>query len=207
MTIVMITKSPGLRAVKKERTRNHLIETAIALFSKQGIENTTVDQIAVEAGVGKGTVYNYFATKEDLIVAFMADFELRARPAVKKFAESRKPLAEILAGFAWHLLEAKAQHRTFVRSFLARMVGPDDSFQPHVQEMQQAIDGTLTLLFERLQRRGMVRGDLAIEDLRMNFKTMHLGLTVLWAMEGPPFRETQKLLATQMAMFAQGVKC
>lgn len=205
-TVMQPAENPGLRASRKERTRSRLIEKAIALFSRQGIENTTVEQIALEAGTGKGTVYNYFATKEDLIVAFMADLELRAHPAMKRFAESDAPLADILAGFAWHLLKAKRHYRTFVRSFLARMVGPDESFQPHVVEMQKAIDATLTGLFSRLQERGVVRRDLSITALRMNFKTMHLGLTVLWALEGPPWRETRKVLNAHMSMFAQGVR-
>lgn len=196
---------PGLRATKKERTRAHLVETAVALFSRQGIENTTVEQIALEAGTGKGTVYNYFATKEDLIVAFMADLELRSQPGLKRFAESKLSLSHILSGFAWHLLKTKSQHRTFVRSFLARLIGPDESFQPYVVEMQAAIDATLTAFFSRLQERGMVDADLPLRDLRMNFKTMHLGLTMLWALEGPPWRETRKVLRAQMSMFAEGI--
>lgn len=204
MTVVIIDKS--LRARKKERTRAQLIEAGIALFSRQGIENTTVEQVALEAGTGKGTVYNYFATKEDLIVAFMADLELRAHPAVKRFAELDAPLADILSAFAWHLLDAKRHYRMFVRSFLARMTGPDDSFQPHVVEMQKAIDATLTMLFSRLQQRGMVRKEVDLQHLQLNFKTMHLGLTVLWALEGSPWRETRKVLNTQMAMLAKGIE-
>ena len=199
-----ITKS--VRSRKKERTRKQLIDTAIALFSRQGIENTTVEQIALEAGTGKGTVYNYFATKEDLIVAFMADLELRAQPTVKRFAELDAPLAEILSAFAWNLLDAKRRYRMFVRSFLARIVGPDDSFQTHVLEMQKAIDTTLTMLFSRLQQRGIVRKDLDLQHLQLTFKTMHLGLTVLWALEGSPWRETRKVLTTEMAMMAKGIE-
>jgi AcrR family transcriptional regulator len=195
----------SLRDSKKESTRARLIATAIELFSLNGIEATTVEQIAMEAGIGKGTVYNYFETKEDIIVAFMADLE-RTLPAVKRFSESDAPLEEILAGFAWHRLEAKRKYRTFVRAFLARMMGPDESFHPHVVEVQSAMDTTLTALFSRLQARGRVRSDLAMEDLRMNFKTMHLGLTMLWALEGPPWRETRKVLEAHMAMFAQGTK-
>jgi hypothetical protein len=86
------------------------------------------------------------------------------------------------------------------------MIGPDESFQPHVVEMQRAIDEILTALFSRLQERGKVRKSMAIEELMMNFKTMHLGLTMLWALEGPPWRETRKVIRTQMGMFAKGVK-
>ena len=100
MTKVINTpeKRGGLRASKKARTRAHLISVAIDLFSRNGIDSTTVEQIALEADVGKGTVYNYFASKEDIIVAFMADLERRAQPAVRRFSESDSPIEGLLAG-------------------------------------------------------------------------------------------------------------
>lgn len=207
MTVVTIEKAqPGVRAAKKESTRAQLIATAIDLFARNGIDGTTVEQIAAEAGVGKGTVYNYFAAKEDIVVAFIAELERSSLPAVKRFAESRAPLEEILEGFAWQLLKAKRDHVPFMHAFLARMMGPDNRFHDHLVEMQAAIDATLTALFSRLQARGLVRADTDMGDMRMSFKTMHLGLTMLWALEGAPWRETRKVLKGHMAMFAAGVK-
>lgn len=207
MTMVMIENQPdiGIRKRKKLQTRSHLMQTAIRLFAEQGIEATTVDQIAAQADLGKGTLYNYFRTKEDIIVAFMADLERAAMPAMLRLAESAKPLDVVLADFAWHLLHVKRGYRPFVRAFLARMISPDDSLRPQVVEMQTAIDGTLNTFFGRLRERGLVQRDLAMEDLRLSFKTMHLGLTMLWALEGSPWRKTRRILRSQMSMFAKGI--
>ncbi|MBL8232169.1 MAG: TetR/AcrR family transcriptional regulator [Bryobacterales bacterium] len=207
MTMVIIENQPdiGIRERKKLQTRSHLMETAIRLFAEQGIEATTVDQIAAQADLGKGTLYNYFRTKEDIIVAFMADLERAAMPAMLRLAGSAKPLDVILADFAWHLLHVKRSYRPFVRAFLARMIAPDDSLRPQVVEMQTAIDRTLTTFFGRLQERGLVQRHVAMEDLRLNFKTMHLGLTMLWALEGSPWRQTRRILRSQMSMFAKGI--
>ncbi|MGH9627214.1 MAG: TetR/AcrR family transcriptional regulator, partial [Bryobacteraceae bacterium] len=54
------------RARKKASTRAQIVAAAIRLFSEQGIDAVTVDQIAAAADVGKGTIYNYFQTKEDI---------------------------------------------------------------------------------------------------------------------------------------------
>lgn len=202
MTQVM---SP-VREQKKEQTRERLIACAIELFEKRGIEGTTVDEIATRAGTGKGTVYNYFASKEDIIVAFMAQMESRMQPAIRRYAESDKPLGQVLASFAWHHLRPKSPYRSFVRAFLARMMSPDEGFLPHVVEMQTAIDANLTGLFERLQKRGRVSEKLAMADLLLNFKTMQLGISMLWALEGPPWTGTRKVVKTQMAMFARGIE-
>jgi 16S rRNA (guanine966-N2)-methyltransferase len=50
-----------------EATRARIIETAIRIFGKRGLAAPTVEEIAAEAEVGKGTIYNYFATKEEIV--------------------------------------------------------------------------------------------------------------------------------------------
>ena len=49
--------------------RDHLVEVALRLFAKQGFHATGIDQIVAEAGVARMTLYKYFKSKDDLIVA------------------------------------------------------------------------------------------------------------------------------------------
>ena len=58
----------GLRELKKVRTRRHIADTAARLFADRGFENVTVSDVAREAEVAEQTVYNYFRTKEQLVV-------------------------------------------------------------------------------------------------------------------------------------------
>jgi AcrR family transcriptional regulator len=58
--------SPGLREVKKARTRQAISDVATALFGEHGFEQVTVAQIAAAADVSIKTVFNYFASKEEL---------------------------------------------------------------------------------------------------------------------------------------------
>ncbi|MCV7215838.1 TetR family transcriptional regulator [Mycobacterium crocinum] len=60
---------PGLRELKKQRTRATLIDVAIQLCIDQGYENTTVEQIAAAAEVAPRTFSRYFSGKEAVIVA------------------------------------------------------------------------------------------------------------------------------------------
>ena len=55
----------GRRNAKPERYRN-IVETAIAEFAQTGYDNTRIDDIALKSDIGKGTIYNYVATKFDL---------------------------------------------------------------------------------------------------------------------------------------------
>ena len=51
------------------RKRDEIQRAALALFSRDGYERTSVDAIAAEAGVSKRTVYNHFGDKENLFLA------------------------------------------------------------------------------------------------------------------------------------------
>lgn len=59
---------PGLRERKKRELRHLLSELALDLFSKRGFESVTVAEIAAAANVSEKTVFNHFATKEDLLL-------------------------------------------------------------------------------------------------------------------------------------------
>lgn len=60
----------SLREKKKIETRNKIFEIAGRLFKEKGFDNTTVDEITREAGIGKGTFFNYFPAKEVLLREF-----------------------------------------------------------------------------------------------------------------------------------------
>lgn len=65
----------SLREKKKIETRNKIFEVAGRLFKENGFENTTVDEITREAEIGKGTFFNYYPTKEALLVDFVRQKE------------------------------------------------------------------------------------------------------------------------------------
>ena len=60
---------PTVRARKRERTRDALYRAALRLFDSQGYESTTVDDVAVAAGVSRRTFFRYFESKEAVVFA------------------------------------------------------------------------------------------------------------------------------------------
>jgi AcrR family transcriptional regulator len=77
----------GLRQRKREETRERLTRAAMALFLERGFEAATIDDIAAAADVSRRSFFHYFATKEDVVVAWQEDIaalltdEVAARPA------------------------------------------------------------------------------------------------------------------------------
>ena len=91
----------GLRALKKEQTRQLIADTAWRLFADRGFDNVTVAEIARAAQVAEATVFNYFRSKEDLFYSRFEAFSARLADAVR----DREPGESALAAFRRALLE------------------------------------------------------------------------------------------------------
>lgn len=94
---------PGLRERNRARTYADITEAAIDLFSEQGFDATTVDQVAVAAGVSPATFFRYFATKEDVLFTDEAASAAELVAAVAARSDrnpSVRALAEPIVAFA-----------------------------------------------------------------------------------------------------------
>lgn len=78
---------PGLRELKKARTYRHIADTAARLFAEKGYEQVAVSDVAREAEVAEQTVYNYFPTKERLVM----DRDQLVRDRLSDLIRSRPP--------------------------------------------------------------------------------------------------------------------
>src|ERR1700744_2321771 len=74
------------RLSKRERTRRQLVVASISVFSRNGVAASTMHQIAAEAGMTTGTVYNHFHTKAEIVTAVARTIAetVRARSAVAR---------------------------------------------------------------------------------------------------------------------------
>jgi AcrR family transcriptional regulator len=82
-----VTQPAGLRARKRERTRQALSDAAIALFLARGFDQVSVAEIAAAAEVSKPTLFRYFDSKEDLVLHRIADHAGEAARVVRSASE------------------------------------------------------------------------------------------------------------------------
>jgi AcrR family transcriptional regulator len=61
------------RDARKARTREALLEAAARVYARSGFDGATLDEVAAEAGFSKGAVYGHFGSKENLLLALMAE--------------------------------------------------------------------------------------------------------------------------------------
>lgn len=110
--------------MRPQRGRQKLLDSATKLFEIQGYFATTVEQITAEAGVSKGLVYNYFKSKEELLVALIEDATGKMA-ATSKILTRDQPLEDTLSAFIddfFRLL--KTEHR-FLKLQLSLLLAPE----------------------------------------------------------------------------------
>jgi len=97
------SKTEGTRMQKRaRRTRKKLKKAALDVFAEKSVDAATVEEITDKADVGKGTLYQYFEDKEEIVVTLIED-------AVNHLIErirSYDPAPETLEGMLEHLLNA-----------------------------------------------------------------------------------------------------
>jgi TetR/AcrR family transcriptional repressor of nem operon len=88
-----MTNSATQAAGKRER----LVESATSLFHEQGVQRTTLAEVAERAEVPLGNVYYYFKTKDELLGAVLAGYQEQAAVLIASFERSRSPQARLKA--------------------------------------------------------------------------------------------------------------
>jgi AcrR family transcriptional regulator len=95
-----MAKGEGLRERKRRQTRQRIVEAGLDLFLRQGIDATTLDEIAAAADISRRTFFAYFPAKEDIVLAWQDGADLALQQAVADAAPGRAPLAAVQVAIA-----------------------------------------------------------------------------------------------------------
>jgi AcrR family transcriptional regulator len=142
-----------------QRNRERILEVAKEAFTRSGA-NASLDDIAKQAGVGPGTLYRHFPTREELLKAvYRAELEKLAA-AEQKLAQSMPPAAALRA---WLLLfvDAIAAKQLIAPALNTLLGDPKKVFEASYAKMHQAIRA----LVKRAVESGEIRSDLDPADL------------------------------------------
>jgi AcrR family transcriptional regulator len=146
-----------------ERNRKRLLESAQVLFRERGLDVSVAD-IAEAAGVGRGTLFRNFASKEDLIAAIVAERMQEAAKRGQELLESEAPdeaVFEFLAELVGRQQLDRALFQALDETWLSKDV---------IRTAHAAVFDVLEQLLKRAQDAGTVRSDVGPMDLLMMFK-------------------------------------
>jgi AcrR family transcriptional regulator len=140
------------------------VASARLLFARDGID-VPVEEITHHAGVGMGTLYRHFPTKDDLVDAVLED----AFDEIVAAAREAEAAEDAWAGLVGFLDRALAQHAS--NRGLKDMLADRPGGRKRLEAMRSRVDPILRKLVARAQQQGKLRQDFAFEDLPVVFWT------------------------------------
>lgn len=167
------------RERKKEATKTNILRTAIELFEKQGFAATTMNQIAEEADVAMGTLYNYFASKEAFIGEYMRQVVAEKHAEIGSELAGKANTYEKLKFFCDVSARWMEDHRSFMEVYCLDpwhyCFGPTEKEVP-----RSGLDDILAGIFTEGQQKGEIRRDFSPELLTRQFMAMYYFAVLSW---------------------------
>ncbi len=103
------------KQIDREKKRDLILQAAMRLFARSGIENTKMEDVAKAAGIAKGTIYEYFKNREELLhLSFNYLLVLMNKLVRQRMSETEDPEEKIRAGFLAYLDVGSLQTEDFV---------------------------------------------------------------------------------------------
>jgi AcrR family transcriptional regulator len=163
-----MTNSPTVRPPRSDAVRNRrlLLDAAAEAFAEQGTE-VSIAEIAQRAGIGKGTVFRHFASKEDLIAAIMGELLDSLVAAGVGLSDATDPAAALLE-FMTTAIGLLAKDRGF-----CEVVGRPSLQHPDVLAGIDRLCEVVETLTDRARRQGLVRQDITGQDIVLLLGGVH----------------------------------
>jgi AcrR family transcriptional regulator len=170
----------GIREKKKKKTRQAILEAAVRLFSEKGYENTSVEALAQEAGVAKGTIYSYFRTKSEIFLAFCEDeMDYVFNELLAKTDPETNLLAQLHTLFMGQFRYV-TKHNDFGRIFAREMIFPKEVSRDMSQNVEKRYLASLGDILTRAMERGELRNDLEFIFVVGHFFALYLVVLSSW---------------------------
>jgi AcrR family transcriptional regulator len=195
----MTLKSKG--TARAEDTRRKIYEAAMELFREKGFEQTTMRDIAAQAGVALGGAYYYFSSKDAIVLAFYAEMQQAINQPVLASLAGRKKLGERIRSVLDKRLELLEPNRKFCAALFRHAPDSADPLSPFSDESRLIRDGAIEHM--RIAAEG---SDAKIpSDLKPRLPYLlwlyQMALIMFWLYDRSPNQQsTRKLLKKSLSL-------
>lgn len=200
----------GLREKKKQEAYRNILEAGTQMFSTQGYDNTTMEQLAEKAGIGVGTIYNHFKTKADVFLSIISeDIALEDGPFHLDAKTLESGAADIIWQFiARHLHRLRSIGKRIFREVLFAMMSSmksDSSFIQRLAKLDYAYIARLEELMETLKAKGLLHEGFDSKSASMVTYSIVFIQAMLYAVdEVVGFQEFENAVRTQVLFSLRG---
>lgn len=199
------------RAREKEKRRQDIIDAAETIFLNQELEDTTMDHIANEAELSKGTLYLYFKSKEDLFFAVRLRHRKILQEMLEKELETRGSTVEKLKAFGdvhWNFYKEYPQYSKIFLSvgpLEAAKLAAESPYASDYNDISLWIDAELKKLIEQGKSENIIKGDVNPQFASLNILIFISGMMQSIVHQGELMEKNMNMLPENLYNYGLGM--
>jgi AcrR family transcriptional regulator len=175
----------GRRQRRAAETRVRLFRCALQLFAERGFPNVTVEDITEAADVGKGTFFNYFASK-DHVLGVMAEIQLgKVREAATLAKSGRQTIYSVLHRLFLRIAEEPGRSPDLARALISSFLASADVRRLIDRNMREGRKMVAQVVATG-QKRREIDSRLKKEKVALQLQQAFMGTLLLWSLQGQP---------------------
>lgn len=147
------------REIREEMMQKTLLDSALKLLIERGWEGITMGRVASESGVSKGTIYNYFKDKEDLMKHLMDDLSEPYLKAMKNIAESDCTASEKIEKMIDYALFDLFKHRKLIKAIMEVHLKSKNSLKIEKLRSPELVPTKICNMFRSMVEDGLASGE------------------------------------------------
>ena len=175
--------SHGRRERRSAETRERLFRSALDLFARKGFTETTVEDITEAADVGKGTFFNYFPSKDHILLAFGEMQLAKLQSAVEQARHTGEPMPQFLRSLGVRMTQEPIRNPGVIRTLLQAYLSTTP-VREAMLDLQTRVHALHTEIVQLGQERGEIRKDLPATEIAHVFRQTIFGTLLFWSLYG-----------------------
>ncbi|MBW2180912.1 MAG: TetR/AcrR family transcriptional regulator [Deltaproteobacteria bacterium] len=151
-----------MKTNNKNDKYQRILEAAINIFAKQGFYQSTISQVATEAGVADGTIYLYFKSKDDILIQFFSDKTKQVFERFREEVDKANSAVDKLGNLIRIHLEEFQRDRNMAMVYQVETHQNYRIAENQIKEMSKMYLDIVSEIVEQGQAEGSVRRDLYV---------------------------------------------
>ena len=192
-----------------ETRREHILEAATSVFARLGVHTARMDDIVQEAGLSKGAVYWYFASKDEIIKSILDIFLNRELLGLQELVDQDGSVEDRLILMVDHLLTELAKYESIMP--IAYEFYALSTRESEIRKSLHKYFRRFIKIFENLVAQGIERGEFVAVDpaeTALSIVALLEGITLLWIVGASKLRieEVDSLIRSSMNLLVRGLR-
>jgi AcrR family transcriptional regulator len=181
MPAILSRTASDRRSRRSAELRERLFRSALDLFARKGFVETTVEDITDAADVGKGTFFNYFPSKDHILIAFGEMQFAKLKAAADEARRNNIPVPNFLRSLGHRMTEEPTRNPDMIRALLLGYLS-STPVREAMLDLQNRVLAVHSEMIALGQERGEVRVDLPPLEIAQVFRQTIFGTLLIWSL-------------------------